>query len=126
MHNPILSFAENCTKEEEALSAAAFADGVTDPSQAIVSFVLYVLPESDARAESDYWAVRMEYVELLLKLWGAQAVDRNKHTMAAVSAASTADLMSKAQYQQLQARVARFEVCNPPPVSLMEMHACLT
>lgn len=94
----------------------ALLDGVTDARAAIVSYVQSVFPEEEAAGDTTYWKIRMEYAELLLNLWGALAVDRDKQMMAAISAASTADLISKSQIEKLRRQVAAFEVGDSPPI----------
>lgn len=107
---PLPLVADKLKREFEELSASAHADGVTDTRAAIVSFVISILPEASTSDQNSYWAVREEYAELLLKLWGAQAITKSKHLMTAVSATSTADLLSKSQVQQLEAKISKFEV----------------
>lgn len=90
--------------------SGAAADGVCDVEQAIQVYVDEVSPDDFAAAGDQEKRVCMQYAELLLNFWGAEAVAHNRSAMAAVSAAPTAILMEKGRLDKLRKDLNKFEV----------------
>ena len=102
-------FAGKLKLEWASMRADAAQDGY-QVDVAIEAYLFQVLPDTAAVQADSSWQVRMEYAELLLNLWGVQAVTNHRQAMTAVSAASTATLLNKAQIDKLAMDVAKFEV----------------
>ena len=73
-------------------------------------YVSEVAPDDSAVAVDEQKQVHMQYAELLLNYWGAEAVAQNRAAKAAVSAAPTALLMERGCLDKLRKDLNRFEV----------------